>query len=432
MTTAPPPPPDPLAAEPALAAAVDAQLETLSTGVVELHGRDELRSRLADALRDDRPLRVKAGFDPTAPDLHLGHTVVLMHLRRFQQLGHKVVFLIGDFTARIGDPTGKKEMRPPLSAEAIAANAETYTRQVFKILDREQTEVRFNAEWLLRLDAADMVRLAAQMTVARMLERDDFRKRYQGGLPIGVHEFLYPLVQAYDSVALEADVELGGTDQLFNLLVGRELQRAHGQAPQIVMTLPLLEGLDARLVDGALEGAKMSKSLGNYVGIEEPASDQYGKLMSISDELMWRYWLLVSGEGADEVAAREAAVAAGQEHPMAAKKALARAVVARYHGAAAAEAAAADFDTRFSKREIPADLPEHDVPAGDDGAGLIDVLRTTGLASSGKEARRACAQGAVRIDGERVDDPTHRLPAGFDGVVQVGRRRMARVRVTAG
>ncbi|MBR59019.1 MAG: tyrosine--tRNA ligase [Myxococcales bacterium] len=411
---------------------VDRQVAALCGGVIDLHTEADLRSKLARSLQENRPLRIKLGADPTAPDIHLGHAVVLTKLRQFQELGHRVIFLIGDFTARIGDPSGKKEMRPMLDEAAIAENANTYTKQVFKILNPDQTEIRFNSEWMGKLNAAGVVSLAANMTVARMLERDDFEKRYTEGRPIGIHEFLYPLVQGYDSVALEADVEIGGSDQLFNLLVGRELQKSHGQEPQVVMTVPLLEGIDARFENGKIVGAKMSKSLGNYVGIEEAPEAQFGKLMSISDPLMWRYYRLLSGKSSTEIDAMQKGVEEETIHPMAAKKGLAHLLVQRFHSPEAADRAQQDFETRFSKREIPTDLPEFEIEATvDDGAGLIHILREAKLASSGKEARRSCQQGAVRIEGEKITDPNYVLTPGSQVVVQVGRRKMARITVIA-
>jgi len=417
--------------DPKVQAEVERQIQALRLGVVDLQTEDNLRTKIAKSIQKGSPLRVKYGADPSAPDLHLGHTVGLMKLRQFQDLGHKVIFLIGDFTARIGDPTGKKETRPMLSEEEIAANAETYKAQVFKVLTPEHTEIRFNSEWMTKLTSIDMIRLTAQMTVARMLERDDFSKRFKGGQAIGIHEFLYPLIQGYDSVALEADVELGGTDQLFNLLVGRELQRHHGQAPQVVMTTPLLEGTDASLVDGKIVGQKMSKSLGNYVGIDEAPNQQFGKIMSISDPVMWRYYDLVSGMDTEAVAQLKEAVESGATHPMDAKKSLARRIVYLYHGDDAADAAQRDFETRFSQREIPKDIPVVEVATGDDNTiGLIQLLREANLAASGKEARRSCDQGAVKVDGEKANDPNQRLEAGLEIVVQVGRRKIARVKIT--
>jgi tyrosyl-tRNA synthetase len=413
-----------------MAVEIDRQVAILKQGIVDLQTEKDLRIKLRKSLTEGRPLMVKLGADPTAPDIHLGHAVVLTKLRAFQDLGHQVTFLIGDFTALIGDPTGKKEMRPMLSEDEVNANAETYIKQVYKILNPDQTVIRFNSEWMKKMSATDLIRLAGRMTVARMIERDDFKKRYTAGIPIGIHEFLYPMVQGYDSVALEADVELGGTDQLFNLLVGRELQRHWDQAPQVVMTVPLLEGTDARVIDGVLTGAKMSKSLGNYVGISEPAPTQFGKIMSISDDLMWRYYLLLSGKTESELEGLKASVADGSLHPMEAKKALARLLVERFHGPEAAVGAQQDFETRFSKREIPEDLPEKSVEAtSDEGIALFQLLREAGLAPSGKEARRSCQQGAVRIDGDKVMDPNHQLLKGSEQIVQVGRRRIARVNV---
>ena len=411
-------------------ARLDEQAEVLCSGVVDVHTEADFRKKLASSIRTGKPLRVKLGCDPTAPDLHLGHSVVLMKLRQFQDMGHTAVFLIGDFTARIGDPSGRSDTRPTLSDDEIQENAETYRRQVFRVLDPERTEVVFNSSWFNEIRAADMIRLAGRMTVARMLERDDFKKRFQGERPIGVHEFLYPLTQGYDSVAIKADVELGGTDQLFNLGVGRELQRDHQQSPQVVLTMPLLEGLDGRMQDGVLVGKKMSKSLGNYVGIEEPPKTQFGKLMSISDDLMWRYYRLISVKSDSDVAQMESDVAADRQHPMDLKKHLACELVARYHGEDAAQDARQDFEARFSRREIPDDIPEVVVSAtGDDGIPITSLLREAGLASSGKEARRSCMQGAVRVDGEKVSDPNQCLSPGAQFVVQVGRRKIARVTV---
>ena len=410
---------------------VDFQVAELKRGVVDLQTEDDLRKKLAKSLITKTPLRVKAGFDPTAPDLHLGHTVVMMKMRRFQELGHTAVFLIGDFTSRIGDPTGRNDTRPVLTEEEIQNNAETYRNQVFQVLDPEKTEVCLNSDWFMKLGAADMVQLASRMTVARMLERDDFKKRFHGGRAIGVHEFLYPLTQGYDSVAIKADVELGGTDQLFNLLVGRELQRDYKQSPQVVMTMPLLEGLDARNQDGVLVGQKMSKSLGNYVGIQEPANTQFGKLMSISDDLMWRYYELISSIMSADLAKLRADVAEGKLHPMDLKKQFAREVVERFHGTEAAGASQLDFETRFSRREIPEDLPEVVVESSNpDGISITHLLREAGLSTSGKEARRSCIQGAVRVDGEKIADPHFCVPVGTEAVVQVGRRKMARVTVS--
>ena len=382
-------------------------------------GADELliESELLDKLKSRRPLRVKAGFDPTAPDLHLGHTVLLNKLKQLQDLGHQVVFLVGDFTGMIGDPSGRNATRPPLTREEVAQNAKTYTDQVFKILDRGRTEVRFNSEWMGQLDAAHLVRLAARHTVARMLERDDFAKRYKQQQPIAIHELLYPLVQGYDSVALKADLELGGTDQKFNLLMGREVQKEHGQAPQCILTLPLLEGTDGV--------NKMSKSLGNYIGINEPPDEIFGKTMSISDELMWRYLSLLSFEAPEKIAARKRAVEQGG-NPRDVKVELAREIVGRFHGAGAAEAAAAAFAARFSRNETPEDMPEVRI-AAKDALAIPQVLKQAGLAASVSEALRLIEQGGVRIDGARVSDKALKLARGAAVVLQVGKRKFARV-----
>jgi tyrosyl-tRNA synthetase len=388
-------------------------------------GCDELlvESELVEKLGTGRPLRVKAGFDPTAPDLHLGHTVLLNKLKHFQDLGHQVIFLIGDFTGMIGDPSGKNVTRPPLSREQVLANAATYKEQVFKILDPEKTEIAFNSAWFERMGASDMIRLAAQHTVARMLERDDFAKRYAGGRPIAIHDFLYPLCQGYDSVALKADVELGGADQKFNLLVGRELQKHYGQAPQCVLTLPLLEGLDGV--------NKMSKSLGNYVGIHEPPQDIFGKLMSISDTLMWRYYDLLSFRREAEIARFKQDVEAGK-NPRDIKVALAQEIVARFHGQTAAAAALADFEARFRQGAIPDEMPEFTFVAADaSGFPILQALKQAGLTSSASEAIRMIQQGGVKADGEKVSDKSLCLPAGARVVLQVGNRKFARVKVGA-
>ncbi len=395
---------------------MDAQLALLGRGAVDLISREDL----AERLRTGRPLRVKAGFDPTAPDLHLGHTVLLTKLRQFQELGHQVVFLIGDFTGMIGDPTGKSATRPPLTRDQVAANAETYRQQVFRVLDESRTEVAFNSTWFDQMDAAAMIRLAGTHTVARMLERDDFSKRYRGGQPIAIHEFLYPLVQGYDSVALRADVELGGTDQTFNLLMGRELQRHHGQAPQVVLTMPLLEGLDGV--------NKMSKSLGNYIGITDAPDDMFGKLMSISDELMWRYLDLLSLQPTEVIARWREAVAAGR-NPRDVKVELGREIVTRFHGAIAATAAIEAFDARFRRDEVPSDLVEISIPAGPSGLAFPQLLKAAGLVASTSEAIRLIGQGAVKVDGERLEDRSRVLAAGDAVLLQVGKRRFARVRL---
>jgi len=390
----------------------------IARGASEILLEDELRERLASGRR----LRIKAGFDPTAPDLHLGHTVLINKMRAFQDLGHEVVFLIGDFTGMIGDPTGKSETRPPLTRDEIIENARTYEAQIYKILEPEKTLVMFNSSWMGEMQASDLIGLAARHTVARMLERDDFHKRYNSGQPIAIHEFLYPLVQGYDSVAMKADVELGGTDQKFNLLVGRELQKAWGQAPQVVLTMPILEGLDGR--------QKMSKSLGNYIGINEPPADMFGKLMSVSDDLMWRYIELLSFEvSLAELARLRGEAAAGRLNPRDVKVGLARELVTRFHGAPAAQAAVEDFERRFRSHEAPEDMPEVRVAAQPGGVPIANLLKEAGLVASTSEGLRMVDQGAVRVDGERVGDRGLKIPAGPACVVQVGRRRFARVTV---
>ncbi len=394
----------------------DEQLPELERGAQEVL----LAADLIRKLRRGMPLRVKAGFDPTAPDLHLGHTVLLNKMRQFQQFGHEVIFLIGDFTGLIGDPTGRNQTRPALTPEEVQANAGTYQQQVFKILDPERTRVEFNSRWLSSLSAADFVRLTAQYTVARMLERDDFAKRYKSGQPIAIHEFLYPLAQGYDSVALRADVELGGTDQKFNLLVGRQLQSAYGQEPQVVLTVPLLEGTDGI--------NKMSKSLGNYIGIAEPPTDMFGKVMSISDALMWRYYELLSFRPLAQIAALRQAVTDGR-NPRDVKLELAYELVARFHGAADAQQAQRDFMLRVSERAVPVDLAPQVLSVSADGIRLPNLLKTAGLVASTSEATRKIAEGAVRIDGERVVDRGLTLKAGTDAVLQLGSKRFARIKL---
>jgi tyrosyl-tRNA synthetase len=385
-------------------------------------GADEIlvEEELVKKLQRGKALRVKAGFDPTAPDLHLGHTVLINKLRQFQDLGHEVLFLIGDFTGMIGDPTGKSATRPPLSRDDVLENAKTYESQIFKILDPEKTLVVFNSSWMGGMTAADMIQLAARHTVARMLERDDFSKRYKGGQPIAIHEFMYPLVQGYDSVALKADVELGGTDQKFNLLVGRQLQEAYGQEPQVVLTMPILEGLDGV--------QKMSKSLGNYIGIEDPPEEMFGKLMSISDDLMWRYFELLSFRPLAEIEGFRREIANGV-NPRDIKFRLGEELVARFHGDAAAGRARDAFVARFQKGAMPEDMPEVALSAGDGPIPIANVLKDAGLVSSTSEALRMLKQGAVRIGGERVEDRNLTLGAGTEAVCQVGKRRFARVRV---
>ncbi len=383
-------------------------------------GADELliESELAEKLKTGRPLRVKAGFDPTAPDLHLGHTVLINKLRHFQDLGHHVMFLIGDFTGMIGDPSGKNTTRPPLTREQIMENARTYQDQVFKILDPEKTEICFNSGWIEALGTAGMIKLAASYTVARMLERDDFSKRYRNGQPIAVHEFLYPLCQGYDSVALKSDIELGGTDQKFNLLVGRELQKHYGQTPQCVLMMPLLEGLDGV--------NKMSKSLGNYVGISEPPREIFGKLMSVSDDLMWRYFDLLSFRPNAEIARFKQDVAEGR-NPRDLKVLLGQEIVARFHSAQAADDALADFEARFRQGAIPDDVPEVTLTSVNGELGIAQLLKQAGLVSSTSDALRMIEQGGVKIDGERIEDKKLLLKAGSKLVVQIGKRKFARV-----
>ncbi len=394
-------------------ASLDVQLEIIRRGCDELL----IKSELKDRLKSGRPLRIKAGFDPTAPDLHLGHTVLINKLKQFQDLGHHILFLIGDFTGMIGDPTGKNATRPPLTREEVEKNAETYTDQVFKILDRDKTEVVFNSSWMGRMYAADMVRLAATHTVARMLERDDFSKRYKSNQPIAIHEFLYPLVQGYDSVVLKCDIELGGTDQKFNLLMGRELQKHFNQPPQCILTMPLLEGLDGI--------NKMSKSLGNYVGINESPSEIFGKLMSVSDELMWRYIELLSFESLETIVRWKQDVAQGR-NPRDIKVAFAQEIVARFHGKAAAQAALADFEARFKQGEAPENIPEINLGLEGNGLIIVQALKQAGLTSSTSEALRMIEQGGVRLDGRKVSDKALKLGKGAF-VLQVGKRKFARV-----
>lgn len=394
------------------------QFDLIARGTVDILVRDEFHEKL----KEGRPLVIKAGFDPTAPDLHLGHTVLLNKLKLFQDLGHEVVFLIGDFTGMIGDPTGKSATRPPLSAEDVARNAETYARQVFRILDEARTRVVFNSEWFRDMHAADMIKLAGQQTVARMLEREDFSKRYTNGQSISLHEFLYPLVQGYDSVALKADVELGGTDQTFNLLMGRQLQAHYGQPPQTVVTLPLLEGIDGV--------HKMSKSLNNYIGIDEPADEIFGKTMRISDALMWRWYELLSEKPISAIEIMRRRVEAG-ENPKAAKEELAEELAARFHGQAAAANAREAFNARFARGELPADIPEVTFVSPPQGIPVGVLLRETGLTASSSEANRLIRQGAVRIDGEKVAAADLLVPQGATPLIQVGKRRILRVFVSA-
>ncbi|MGJ4729444.1 tyrosine--tRNA ligase [Luteimonas sp. SDU101] len=394
-------------------------LDLLARGADEILKREDLAARLASG----RPLRVKAGFDPTAPDLHLGHTVLLNKMRQFQDLGHQVVFLIGDFTGMIGDPTGKNVTRKPLTREDVLENARTYEAQVFKVLDRARTEVRFNSEWFGQMSAADMIRLAGQHTVARMLERDDFAKRYAAQQSIAIHEFLYPLVQGYDSVALQADIELGGTDQKFNLLMGRGLQEAHGQPPQVVLTMPLLEGLDGV--------NKMSKSLGNYIGIAEPAIDIVNKTMKIGDELMWKWIELLSFDISIEQAARLKAEVAGGLNPREVKLRLARELATRFHDAAAAETAIAGWQAAVTGQGDTSLLPLQDVAVPAEGLRIVALLTAAGITPSNSEANRKLKERAVKVDGAVVEDAGLVFAPGFEGVLQVGKRNFARVRLVA-
>jgi tyrosyl-tRNA synthetase len=394
--------------------AIDAAMQAIKRGCNELL----IEAELIEKLRIGRPLRVKTGFDPTAPDLHLGHTVLINKMRQFQELGHHVMFLIGDFTGLIGDPTGKNATRPPLTRTEIEQNAATYKAQVFKILDPQKTEICFNSKWGEALGAAGMIKLAATYTVARMLERDDFAKRYKSNQPIAIHEFLYPLMQGYDSVAMRADIELGGTDQKFNLLVGRELQKQYGQPAQCILTMPLLEGLDG--------ASKMSKSLDNYVGINEKAEEIFGKLMSISDELMWRYIELLSFESLATVGQWKQEVAGGR-NPRDIKVMLAQEIVARFHNKAAAERSLADFNARFREGALPEDMPEVRISAEDGGLTLVQALKQANLTTSTSEALRMIEQGGVRLDGERVSDRGLRLAKGTVAVAQVGKRKFARI-----
>jgi tyrosyl-tRNA synthetase len=393
------------------------QMQELARGAEEILPAGGLEAKL----KKGKPLVVKTGFDPTAPDLHIGHTVLINKMRQFQELGHEVVFLIGDFTGMIGDPSGKNATRPPLTPDEIQANAETYQSQIFKILDEKATRIEFNSNWMGEMDAAGLIRLSSHHTVARMLERDDFNKRYTGGQPISIHEFLYPIVQGYDSVALKADVELGGTDQKFNLLVGRQLQQDFGQEPQVVMTMPLLEGLDGV--------QKMSKSLGNYIGITDAPGEMFGKIMSISDDLMWRYFELLSFRPLPDVAALKKSVADGL-NPRDAKFELAAEIVERFHDSAAASAAHQEFVSRFQKGAMPEEIEEVTLRSNDGELGIAYLLKEASLVTSTSEAFRMIKQGAVRIDGVRVEDKSLTIEAGITAVYQVGKRKFARVSLT--
>jgi len=401
------------------------QLEILTRGVVDLHVKEELLARL----KTGKPLKVKAGFDPTRPDLHLGHTVLMQKMRQFQELGHEVIFVVGDFTAQIGDPTGRSATRPVLTRAEIEEGARTYAEQAFKILDRETTRLVYNGTWLDQMSFADVVRLAGKYTLARMMERDDFKTRWAENRSISIHELLYPLAQGYDSVALECDIELGGTDQLFNLLVARDLMREHGQKPQIVMTTPILEGLNAREENGRIVGDKMSKSLDNYVGIAEAPDMQLGKLMSISDALMWRYYTLLSAQSSSTIAERKAACESGAMNPRDAKLLLAKEIVARYHTSADADEAERKWLAQFSKREVPEDLPEVELTTEGAGVQLAKALADAGLVPSNSEGRRRIKAGAVTVDGEKVSDEVAELKKGARYVVKAGKRAWAAITV---
>lgn len=399
--------------------AVDEAMSILVRGTEEILVEDALRTKL----NEGRPLRIKTGFDPTAPDLHLGHTVLINKMRQFQQLGHEILFLIGDFTGMIGDPTGKSATRKPLNREEVMANARTYQEQVFSMLSPDRTQVVFNSSWMGEMQASDLIQLAARHTVARMLERDDFSQRFKSGQPIAIHEFLYPLVQGYDSVALRADVELGGTDQKFNLLVGRQLQAAYGQEPQVVITMPILEGLDGI--------QKMSKSLGNYIGIAEPPDQMFGKLMSISDELMWRYLELLSDVPLEEIGRWRRSVNEGV-NPRDIKFRLGEEMVARFHGQMAAVRAKENFISRFQQGALPADIPEIEIVSDKGGLAIGNLLKLAGLVKSTSEALRLIDQRGLRVDGEPIEDKNLTLPIGAVHLVQIGKRRFARLKITRG
>ncbi len=395
---------------------VSEQLEIIQRGSVEIIQLDELKKKLEEG----RPLRIKAGFDPTAADLHLGHTVLLQKLKQFQNLGHEIQFLIGDYTAMIGDPSGRNETRPALSADAIAENVKTYQAQVFKILDPQKTRVVFNSEWLGKFTGQDMIRLASRYTVARMLERNDFEKRYKAGLPLAIHEFLYPLLQGWDSVVLKSDVELGGTDQKFNLLMGRTLQREEKQKEQVVLTMPLLEGTDGI--------QKMSKSYGNYIGIAESPHDMFGKVMSISDDLMWRYYELLSDQSLEEISQKKKNVAEGAYHPKQAKVDLAKEIIARFHSPSAAQAAEQEFEQVFKRKELPDEIEEVFLSSSDGKKSLVQLLTETGLTSSNSDARRMILQDAVSLNGEKIGDPKLELDQSGEYLLKVGKRKFKRVK----
>ncbi len=398
---------------------VDEQLALIERGIEGLISRENLVAKLTRSLETGKPLKIKAGFDPTAPDLHLGHTVLLQKLRHFQLLGHQVYFLIGDFTGLIGDPTGKSDTRPRLTREDVERNAETYKEQVYKILDKDKTKVVFNSTWFGEFSSFDMIRLASELTVARMLEREDFKQRFDSGRPISIHEFLYPLIQGYDSVALEADVELGGTDQLFNLLMGRDLQRSHSQEPQVVLTMPLLEGLDGV--------NKMSKSLGNYIGITESPDNIFGKVMSVSDELMFRYYELLSDLSVEEIGILKEELKDGKLHPKAVKMQLARELTERFHSPEEALAAERNFEQVFAKHQMPDDIPEYRITAGEEAIWLPKLLLDAGLVKSTSDGRRMVKQNAVSLDGEKVADVDMNIPARGGVLIKVGKRRFCQV-----
>lgn len=395
---------------------IEDQLEIIQRGADEILVEKELIARL----KEDRPLRIKAGFDPTAPDLHLGHTVLINKLRQFQDLGHEVLFLIGDFTGMIGDPTGKSATRPPLTQQDVEQNSETYQQQIFKILDKEKTKVVFNSKWMGKMSGVDMIKLAASSTVARMLERDDFSKRYKGGQSIAIHEFLYPLIQGYDSVEMHADIELGGTDQKFNLLMGRQLQEQHGQKPQCVLTMPILEGLDGV--------QKMSKSLNNYIGIADQPKDMFGKIMSISDNLMWRYFELLSFRPMSEIERFKQDIDQGK-NPRDIKFLLAEEIITRFHNEAEATAAREGFIAQFAKNKIPDDIPELSFEAPAEGYPIANLLKDAGLCGSTSDAMRMIQQGAARIDGEKITDKSVKIKKGTGGIFQVGKRKFAKLSI---
>lgn len=399
------------------------QMAILTRGVVDLHAQGELEKRLTESHAKGKPLRVKAGFDPTVPDLHLGHTVLMNKMRQFQRLGHEVVFLIGDFTAQIGDPTGRNELRPPLTKEQVRVAAETYAKQAFRVLDKAVTRIEYNASWCEKLTPVEIVKLTSKYTVARMLERDDFKKRYSTNVSIHLHEFLYPLMQGYDSVVLKPDIELGGQDQLFNLLVGRDLMKDYELRPQMVMTTPLLLGLDARLDNGVLTGDKMSKSKGNYIALEEAPRDMFGKVMSISDDLMWNWYEHLSELSPGDLSALRSDVQGGRKHPKQAKEQLAVEIVARFHGKAAGEEALAEFARIFSKQGVPDDIKAYN---GAPGLTLVDHLVGAGMADSKGEARRLLQQGGVSREGEKLSDPALVLPSG-EHVLKVGKHRFVKL-----